>query len=196
MCAVDRRLLVGSLAIAVVVSVGAGWAIAARDDDAVESIVMDEPGVRQDPTLGTNAPVQGDPLPDLVLVDTAGNDVPMSSLEGEPLIINFWYSGCVPCKKEMPVLGASADALDGKVRFVGVNVLDDGGTAQAFADEHGAGYLQLLDPNGELVSEAGVGVQPTTLFVAADGTIVKQQAGELSVAALDAAIAEAFPEVS
>ena len=46
------------------------------------------------------------------------------------------------------------------------------------------------------VASAGVGVQPTTLFVAADGTIVEQKAGELTAESLDAAITEAFPEVT
>ncbi len=177
--------------------IGGGWYVASRDGgDDVETVDMGSPTIVQDPTLGTNAPVQGDALPEVVLRDTAGNDVALADLEGQPLVINFWYSGCVPCKKEMPELGAAAEHLDGQVTFVGVNLADSAGVAQEFADDHGAGYLQLLDPNGELASEVGVNVQPTTLFVTADGVIVKQQAGELSADALDDALAESFPGVS
>jgi thiol-disulfide isomerase/thioredoxin len=193
MVAVNRRLLVGSIAVAVVVAVVGGWAISR--DDAGEDVTMSSPGVVQDPTIGTNAPVEGEPLPEVSLADVDGNDVQLTSLVGEPLVINFWYSGCVPCKKEMPLLGATASELDGEVTFVGVNTLDDADRAQEFASEYDADYLQLLDRDGELVSAAGVRVQPTTLFVDASGRIVVQKSGELTEDKLDAALAEAFPEV-
>jgi thiol-disulfide isomerase/thioredoxin len=193
MVAVNRRLLVGSIAVAVVVAIVGGWAISR--DDAGEDVTMTSPGVVQDPTLGTNAPVEGEPLPAVALPDVEGNDVELSSLVGEPLVINFWYSGCVPCKKEMPLLGATATKLDGEVTFVGVNTLDDADRAQEFATEYDATYLQLLDRDGELASAAGVRVQPTTLFVDASGQIVLQKSGELTDDKLDAALAEAFPEV-
>ena len=196
MVPVNRRLLVGSIAVAIVIAVVLGWAVS-RDDagDGGDDVTMSSPGVVQDPTLGTNAQVEGDPLPDVTLPDVDGNDVPLASLVGEPLIVNFWYSGCVPCKKEMPLLGATAAALEGKVRFVGVNTADKADRAAEFATEHDATYLQLLDRDGELATAAGVRVQPTTLFIDATGRIVSQKSGELTEDKLDSAIAEAFPEL-
>jgi peroxiredoxin len=194
MVAVNRRLLVGSIAVAAVLAIGLGWAVS-RDDgnDVGDDITMTSAGTVQDPTIGTNAPVEGDPLPAVTLPDVDGNDVELASLVGQPLVVNFWYSGCVPCKKEMPLLGATAAALDGKVRFVGVNTLDDADRAAEFAADHDATYLQLLDRNGELATATGVRVQPTTLFIDATGRIVSQKSGELTEDKLDAAIAEAFP---
>lgn len=194
MVAVNRQLFVGSIAVAVAVAVAGGWAIS-RDDAGDDDITMPSPGTVQDPTLGTNAPVEGEPLPGVTLPDVDGNDVELTSLVGEPLVINFWYSGCVPCKKEMPLLGATATALDGKVSFVGVNTLDDADRAQEFAADYDATYLQLLDRDGELASAAGVQVQPTTLFVDASGQIVLQKSGELTESKLDAALTEAFGEI-
>jgi thiol-disulfide isomerase/thioredoxin len=190
MVAVNRRLFVGSIAVAVVIAVIGGWAISR--DDAGDDVTMDTPGTVQDPTIGTNAPVEGEPLPEVTLPDVDGNDVELASLVGKPLVINFWYSGCAPCKKEMPLLGATAAELDGEVRFVGVNTLDGADRAREFATDYDADYLQLLDRDGELASAAGVGVQPTTLFVDAAGQIVLQKSGELTESKLDAAIAQAF----
>lgn len=195
MVRVNRRLFAGSIAVAVVVAIGGGWALASRDDGN-EQVDLGTAGVVQDPTLGTNAPVQGDPLPDITLRDTDGNEVAVRSLAGEPLVLNFWSSTCLPCKQEMPELGAAATALEGDVRFVGVNMGESASTAQGFADEHGAGYLQLLDPNGELSVELGVGLQPTTLFVSPDGTVVVQRSGELSGDELDSTLNEAFGTLS
>jgi peroxiredoxin len=194
MVAVNRRLLVGSIAVAIVIAIGLGWAVSGDDGgDSGDIVTMSSAGAVQDPTIGTNAPVEGDPLPDVTLPDVDGNDVQLTSLVGEPLIVNFWYSGCVPCKKEMPLLGATATALEGKVRFVGVNTLDDADRAAEFATEHDATYLQLLDRDGELTTATGVRVQPTTLFIDAAGRIVSQKSGELTKDKLDAAIAQAFP---
>lgn len=192
----DRRLFLGSLGAAAVVGVGGGWLLAASDDDdAGDTVTLDEPGEYQEPSIGTNAPVEGDRLPGIVLEDADGNQVALDSLVGQPMVLNFWYSSCQPCKKELPLLGETAKRLDGTVRFVGVNMLDDGDRARDFAAEHGADYLQLLDHDAVLQSEIGIVVPPTTLFVAADGTIVQQKAGELNAGELESALAECFPGV-
>jgi thiol-disulfide isomerase/thioredoxin len=194
MVAVNRRLLVGSIAVAAVLAIGLGWAVS-RDDgnDASQGIEMTDPGLVEMPNLGTNAPREGKDFPSVTVQDMDGNDVETASLLGQPLVVNFWNTTCTPCRKEMPLLGAKAAALDGKVRFVGVNNLPDVGDPAGFAAEHGADYLQLFDENAELLTPAGVGVLPVTLFVSPDGQILRQKAGELSEAELDAAIAEAFP---
>ena len=36
----------------------------------------------------------------------AGGTLPMSSLQGKPLLLNFWATWCAPCVKEMPMLDA------------------------------------------------------------------------------------------
>jgi peroxiredoxin len=192
---VDRRLFLGSLGAAAVVGVGGGWLLARDDGDSGDTVTLDEPGEYQEPSIGTNAPVEGDRLPDIVLEDADGNQVALDSLAGQPLVLNFWYSSCQPCKKELPLLGETAKRLDGTVRFVGINMLDDGERAREFAADHGADYLQLLDHDAVLQTEVGIVVPPTTLFVAADGTIVHQKAGELSAGELESALAESFPGV-
>lgn len=197
MVVVNRRLFAGSIAVAVVVAIAGGWALSRGGDDGDDtSITMDSAGVVQDPTIGTNAPVDGEPLPVVTLTDFEGNDVDTGSLVGGPLVINFWNTTCVPCQKEMPVLGATAEALDGKVRFVGVNNLPDVGDPAGFAADHGADYLQLSDGDSELLVPVGVGVLPATVFVDASGQIVLLKSGELTQAKLDAAITEAFGELS
>ena len=79
---------------------------------------------------------------------------------------------------------------------IGVLGVLDRRTPPFLATSHGADYLQLLDHDGELTVPAGVRVQPTTLFVDASGRIVLQKSGELTQAKLDAAITEAFGELS
>ena len=175
--AVHRRLLFGSLAVAAVVAVAGGWALS-RDSGTADSgdgvVRVDGTGPTQDPTIGTNAKVSGEQLPDVELVDNDGATVRTADLEGTPLVINYWFSTCAPCKEELPAFGAVSAEYAGKVRFVGVNPQDSAETNQSFARDRGVQYELLRDPDGAYASTLGVSTAPFTLFVAADGTIVRQ----------------------
>lgn len=190
-------MFVAAIAGIAVLAAAGGRFLATNGDDENrdDAVVPSEPSDAGGPTLGTNAAVDGDPLPSVTLHDVDGNEIDVASLADRPLVLNFWNADCAPCEREMPVLATSASSLDGKVRFVGVNTADTADRARDYANDKGADYLQLLDPNGELVTRVGVGVLPTTLFVDAQGRVVLQKAGELTAAKLDDAVADAFGPV-
>jgi peroxiredoxin len=174
--AVNRRLLAASIGAAVVVSVIGGWAVS-RDNsgsDADDSVTFDSAVVAQIPSIGTNAEVEGDPLPDVMLVDNDGNDVALSSLTGTPMVINFWYSSCGPCKTELSAFGAVHGELGDQIRFIGVNPYDEPDVNVSFAAERGVHYELYRDPDGAYGRGVGIVSAPVTLFVSAAGTIVRQ----------------------
>ena len=143
-------------------------------------------------TLPTNAANEGEPLAEVTLQNAAGDEVSTADLYDKPLIINFWFSTCEPCRREMPVLEQSHGTWGDQINFVGVNPQDNAVTAEQFAAKYGIDYRLLADKNGELVSKAGISTFPTTLFVNTDGNVVLQYAGELSRETLAASIEEAF----
>jgi len=184
--AVNRRVLIASLGVAVVVSILGGWAISRGDADGVDpedDITLGTPGVVQIPSIETNASVAGTQLPTAMLEDNAGNSVSTADLVGQPLVINYWYSTCAPCKKELPDFAAVHADLGDRIRFVGVNPYDTPEVNETFARDRGVQYELLRDPGDSYGSTIGVATAPFTIFVRADGTIARQ-AGVLDEATL------------
>lgn len=56
--------------------------------------------------LGAKKPVVGQPAPDFQLVLVDGTKIPLHDLRGQVVVLNFWATWCVPCKKELPLLDA------------------------------------------------------------------------------------------
>lgn len=180
-----RPLLIGLLAgLAAVVLV---IAIAGNGDSTTSDVILDEPGEYQQPGIGTNAPITGESFASATVVDLDGNEV-TTLLDGRPTLVNFWFSNCQPCKREMPALQAAFARWGDRVRFVGVNTQDSENITRSFADDVGVEYDLVRDPDARLVTANGVATFPTTLFVSAEGIVVEQVAGEMSAEDLDGAL--------
>lgn len=175
--AIDRRLLAASLGVGLLISVGGGYLLSQSSDDAGSGgsgVVLRDPGQGEVPTIGTNAAVEGRALAIADLADNEGNRLSTSDLLGQPLVINVWNSTCEPCKRELPAFAAVHADLGDEIRFVGINNLDTPETNESFARDRGVGYELLRDVADGFASSVGITTLPVTLFVAADGKIVRQ----------------------
>jgi thiol-disulfide isomerase/thioredoxin len=125
----------------------------------------------------------GGELPELTLPCLGGGtDVDLSTLRG-PMVINTWASNCGPCIKEMPALQQFHQTYGDQVAVLGIDFLDtQPGAALALAEETGATYPSLADPEGALLEQEGLRLangNPQFLLIDADGVVVHQQAGGL-----------------
>ncbi len=180
-----RRFLLSAAAI-LVVSVAGGWLLSRAGDDSPsnEGVVVLSPGsTSQDPTIGTNALNTGKVFPIVEVESLDGSPVTLGEPTGDPYLVNFWYSTCEPCKREMPALVAAREKYG--IDIVGVNPRDTADLARDFADEYGITYPLLRDPDGASLVALGVGTFPMTYLVGGDGTILEQHAGEVTAAQLD-----------
>ena len=116
----------------------------------------------------------GKRLPSVDVQTLAGDDFATADLVGKPLVVNFWYSSCAPCEKELPAFAAAHGKFGDQVRFVGIDSLPASESEEAFARDKGVQYELFYDSNGELAAAVGVAAWPQTLFIDADGTIVEQ----------------------
>ena len=172
------RLLLGSLLVAAtVVAAFAIYEASSSDDDpstAVDTVTLNSTSGLDQAPLGTNAVVTGRQLPTTYVRTPAGDELPISTLAGQPLVINFWSSTCLPCKKELPDFVTAHRELGDRVRFVGINAYAGSATEIQFAEDRGVDYEQYYDGDGRFATTLGISSQPVTLFVRADGTIERQ----------------------
>jgi thiol-disulfide isomerase/thioredoxin len=185
---VRRRLLVISLLVSALVSAGIIWAIARNTASSNgDTVVIPSTGVFKPPTIGTNAHITGTPLAGVSLRRLDGTAVDTRSLTGTPLVINVWGSTCSPCKQELPAFAKVSAKYGTKVKFVGIDYLGASSSEEQFARSRGVTYELLYDGDGVFVTKVGIATFPVTLFVKADGTVVKQT-GLLDEAKLTALI--------
>ena len=192
-----RVWLIGVLAgivVATAVLVAGFWLGGAFDPShrTDGSFVLDEPGVFQEPLDGINADASGTSLPDVALLDADEVEHDLAELTGSPTVINFWFSRCIPCRRELSDFAAVHAEVGDRIRFVGVNPYDTVSAMQQFADERDVAYDLWRDPDQELVDEVGIIGFPVTMLVAADGTVLRQT-GEIDADTLRATIDELFP---
>lgn len=122
------------------------------------------------------SPRQGFLAPRFTLDRLNGQEMDLSALRGQVVIINFWASWCPPCRAEMPDLQATYDAYqDRGLEILAVNATsqDSEGAARAFVDEYQLDFPILLDPSGLVGNLYKTRALPSTFFVDRDGVIQK-----------------------
>ena len=177
-----KKVVVAVLSIVLLVSVVGGWALSLSSDDVDANLT--DPGVEQTPGIGTNANNTGKKFSFVPVTDVLSGAAVTITPTGKPMVVNFWFSTCEPCKREMPALTAAAEAYGASVNFVGINPNDTTESASAFLTKYGIKYANYLD-DGDQLAAVGVTTMPTTFFINADGYIVKTRAGEITTEDID-----------
>jgi len=146
---------------------------------------------------------------DFATVDLHGDSFRLSSLKGKYVLIDFWASWCVPCRKSMPHVKELYERYKDK-GFDVVAISDDDSKPAAWrhaVEKDGTGLwhnvLRGLDmekrqknePNPEDISEKyGISSLPTKILIDPSGKIIGRydHGTEEEAAALDQQLAAAF----
>ena len=148
--------------------------LAADDGGSGDEVRLDTPGEYMEPGSPTNPSFAGDGLPGVDLLAADGSTVRLPGDDRRPTVVNFWYSTCPPCARELADFAEVHGEVGDQVRFVGVDPSDNVDAMERFASARGVRYELLRDETFAFTDGLGIVAFPATLFVDADGRIVDQ----------------------
>ena len=82
---------------------------------------------------------------------------------------------------EAPDIAAAAREFQGRVQFIGVDVLDQLGPARAFIRKYGWTFPSVFDPTAAIRNDLGVIGQPVTLVIDGSGKRVFTLSGAVKL---------------
>ena len=108
----------------------------------------------------------------------AVDDLDLADFEGRVVVIDFWASWCVPCRRSFPWLNAmqSKYADDGLV-IIGVNVDRVSADADKFLERFPATFKIIYDSEADLAKRFGVQAMPSSFVIGRDGSIRNRHLG-------------------
>jgi thiol-disulfide isomerase/thioredoxin len=131
------------------------------------------------------------PAPDFALLDLDGKLWTLSELDERVVVLNFWFTDCPPCRKEIPDL-IRWQAANPDVPLLGIHTdpRKPPGVIKRVSDQLGINYTVLDDRKAEAARAYGISNFPTTI-VLVDGAVVGAKVGLIDEAKLDRMVSDA-----
>ena len=131
--------------------------------------------------------------PDFIVLDGESKLVHLSDFYGKPVVLNFWATWCGYCKVEMPdfdkayreypdVVFMMIDATDG--------VYETKQMADAYVQSQGFSFDVYYDVTGSAQNAYHLSGYPTTVFIDANGDVVRTEVGMIDYETLVQGIEE------
>ena len=125
---------------------------------------------------------------DLTLKDPFGTEQRLSALKGRIVVLNFWATYCVPCRKEMPDLAAIQNqyaALGVQVVGASADAAEDRAKVLQFVKETKINFPVWTGATAADMMRFGLGsALPGTVIIGRDGKIAKVVSGIVNQAEL------------
>ena len=136
--------------------------------DELKVITSAQENAKQTAVLGSD--------PELALKDLFGVEQKLSAYRGKIVVLNFWATWCIPCRKEMPDLAAIQNeyaALGVQVIGAGADTLLERSKVLQFVKETRINFPVWLGATTDDMKRFGLGpALPGTAIIGRDGKIV------------------------
>lgn len=127
----------------------------------------------------------GTAAPDFELETLSGDTVRLSSLQGKPVLINFWATWCAPCVLEMPNFQKYYENYPGAFEILAINYGEPKDLVDKFIRDIGATYPVLFDYDSKVQGVYRFPGYPTTYFVDKNGIVQIQHVGLMDESTLE-----------
>jgi len=118
--------------------------------------------------------------PDFVLRTATGHPLPLASLRGHPILLDFYASWCQPCQSEAPLLARyAAKWKRSGIQVLGVDQQEDPHAVRAFAARYHLPYVTVIDTDGSVFARYNVSGLPTAYALDAQGKVLWSHLGQL-----------------
>lgn len=140
-----------------------------------------------------DSPLLGKPAPDVTAQTVDGDTVQLAAYRGRWVLVNFFATWCVPCRKEHPDLIAFHERhrAAGDAEVLGVVYADSAEAVREFRVKRGGEWPMLLDPKGRIAVDLGVAGVPESFLISPDGIVVSKIVGGVRAADLEDLLARA-----
>lgn len=114
-----------------------------------------------------------------------GGTLDVASYRGKVLVVNFWWSGCVPCRTEMPMLVEASTEIGAGAALIGVNIRDSSAdTAASFERTRQVTFPSLFSPGGQALldfsdDEVSPRAVPSTMVLDREGRVAALISGQV-----------------
>jgi thiol-disulfide isomerase/thioredoxin len=145
-----------------------------------------------------SAPAALAPAPDITLAGLDGKPQTLAQYRGKLLLVNFWATWCAPCLKEMPLLVNAQKQYGAQGLQIIGPALDEAKDVKALAAKLGVNYPVMADFASAEAAMSALGNQqgalPFSVFIDAQGIVIKTVLGGLHEDDLDALIRANLPK--
>lgn len=110
--------------------------------------------------------------PDITLTAISGKTMRIADLKGQVVLLDFWASWCIPCRKSFPEVDALHRELQPKgLAVIAVNVDEQQKNAYTFLEKYPHTMTIAFDPKGAVAEAFKLEAMPSTMIVDRSGHI-------------------------
>lgn len=117
---------------------------------------------------------EGTKFPEFTATDMNGRTWSNADVKGKVMVLNVWFTGCGPCRAEMPELSAWKDEMPGVMFFS--STFESAKVAHPVIESRGFNWIPLVNDT-VLYKYVGNNGFPLTVVIDKEGTVVMAEHG-------------------
>jgi thiol-disulfide isomerase/thioredoxin len=114
-------------------------------------------------------------FPQKKMVSINGDSIQIAGNQSKPTLINFWFTHCSGCIKEMPTLNKLHDKYADKMNFISVT-FEDKIQVKKFLRKYDFNFIQICNAD-KYLNDLGINTFPMNVFIDKQGFLKNVESG-------------------